>query len=810
MGIIESIVGIVIASTIGAMGIGAAGINVIGATLVAGVIWGGTAISKSLAPKKSSTQNSPTYQFNSLQTQTNNQLPIPLIYGENKIAGNRLWQELREGNTRIDRIIALGQGEIEAIEDIRLNDIPIDTLSGVMVRSYKGTGAPESPSTPAVVDPIVANDEHARIQTVGSLKGLAYVALSVRASEQIRADYNFTSIVKGRKVRVYYDVDNWTYEYSNNPAWCLLDFLMCYNGCGLGLAEDGSLDDDKIKSIIDVQSFIDSAQYCDEKIPANQGADSANKVKRFTFNMIIDSKAPRHAIIEEFKLCCRGALTLKGKKLQFKIDRPSAPCKEITANDIIPGSEQFSTIANEENYDRIIVKYRSKADDWAIAEAIAEKSTFDNIPPVEHEVNIYSVTDFDQASRLAWYYLNKLLKERATGYFETDSRAFDLEIGDIILLSDNLMKFKKIPVKITQLGDMQDGRFGVHWRVFRDEVFTDTRGSNPPTTKVLSLTTDSFPAIENFIASQTFFGLSLLWDVRDSDCRFDIKTGSSWSEGTLVATNVTASPFFLPITKPGLYQFFLKVKKGILYSPEVSSTSIFLSDIINSNTILKTPLLKAIGAKTGLKIYNNCLKPKPHTIWEKNSLLSKEQMRVIYQNDCWVYPSCNADGAYITGVFDLGSLIETQIDINFDYLGLETAPFWQFRSSADNKNWTAFAPITQKIVTCRYYQLKYEHPKGFWRMRAPSLALDVADRTEHYTNIPLNAQTGATIEFATHNQSVCKTPFFKEVSAVASLTGAENGYCVVYEKTLDYIKIKALSQDGEGISGFCDVHVKGY
>ncbi|MEI8378149.1 MAG: hypothetical protein WCF95_06390, partial [bacterium] len=381
MGIIEAIVGIVVASSIGAIGAGTIGLSLIGQTILTGVIYGGTAISRSLASKKESHSNSPTYQFNTLQTQTNNQLPIGLIYGENKIAGNRLWQQYRDNNTVIDRIVAFGEGPIEAIEDIRLNDIPLSDIQGVNYRLYNGTGT-------QITDSIVGTTLNDRISKVGSLKNIAYIAISVTASEKIRGDYNLTTVAKGRKIRIYSSENDFTLAYSNNPAWCLLDILTAYNGCGIGLGADGAKDDEKIKEFIDINSFIEAAAFCDEPVEGTP---------RFSFNMIIDSQSQRQEILEEFKKSCRGALTIKGKKLQLKIDSNALACKTIFAKDIIAGTEQFSTLPKDENYDRIMVKYRSKANEWAICEAIAEKEIFDNIPPIEHTVSIYSVSDHNQA-----------------------------------------------------------------------------------------------------------------------------------------------------------------------------------------------------------------------------------------------------------------------------------------------------------------------------------------------------------------------------------------------------------------------------
>ena len=43
------------------------------------------------------------------------------------------------------------------------------------------------------------------------------------------------------------------FTVTDNPAWCVLDFMTRYNGCGMSLDE------------IDVQSFIDGAKFFKEK-----------------------------------------------------------------------------------------------------------------------------------------------------------------------------------------------------------------------------------------------------------------------------------------------------------------------------------------------------------------------------------------------------------------------------------------------------------------------------------------------------------------------------------------------------------------
>ncbi|NLW48194.1 MAG: hypothetical protein GXY86_12785, partial [Firmicutes bacterium] len=83
-------------------------------------------------------QRSPTYGFD-IQTQCSNELPIPVVYGRVKAAGNIVWQEMSEDKSTIYAFVAFSEGEIERFEDVRANDILISDLPGSSYTEYLGT-----------------------------------------------------------------------------------------------------------------------------------------------------------------------------------------------------------------------------------------------------------------------------------------------------------------------------------------------------------------------------------------------------------------------------------------------------------------------------------------------------------------------------------------------------------------------------------------------------------------------------------------------------------------------------------------------
>ena len=536
--------------------------------------------------------------------------------------------------------------------------------------------------------------------------------------------------------------------------------------------------------------------------------------------MIIDSQSQRQEILEEFKKSCRGALTIKGKRLQLKIDSDATVCKTIFAKDIIAGTEQFSTIPKEENYDRIVVKYRSKANDWAICEAIAEKETFDNIPPIEHTVSIYSVSDHNQASRLAWYYLNKVAKERYFGYFETDYRAFGLEIGDIINLNDNLMKFENKPVKVTKLTDKNDGTFGVCWREYDQTVYSDTKGSIEPVTVLCAIQNDYITPsdVDGFCATQILNTINLSWTrLFGADITYEIRMGENWDSGKIIATNFASNSMMMPVTSIGLKKFFIKAKsKYNFYSQSPASAIAYVENIPSVNTIVRNALFDTSnGEKTGVKIYKNCLKARAQGLWSKQIPKTALYPWADLKNK-WGQTLLSQEFCYTTPVFDLLDIFTNLISLTYDFITQNSSQTLSIliRYSANGTFWLPWQTFAEGSFEFRFYQLKFivENPeKAPFYLTRPILSIDVPDRDEYYQNISIiDPNNVVTIDFATNAQSKIKKDFLCTPSIVANITGSQVGYCVITQKNPKSITIKTFSSINTPISANCDIHAKGY
>jgi len=779
-----------------------------GATIAitGGVIFGGVTLSRSLANRKNGLSDSPTYGGNTLTTQTNNRLPIPLIYGEVKLAGNRIYQgDNTTGDIR--RLVAFGEGEIEDFTDIRLNDIKAKDISKIKIQKYYGTANQQISNL--VTE---ANTNAGRAEIVGSLKHLAYLAISVPPSDKISGDYNLTAVVKGRKVKVYTDENTYTVKYSNNPVWCCLDLLTSYNGLRLGMDNLGNFNNELLKKQVDIQSFIEAAAYCDELVDGE---------KRFTFNMIFDSNWLIRDCIEEIKKNCRGALVTKGKKLQFKIDKPESVSKVFNKTDIIQGSEIVKTIEKADRYDILDIRYIDPKHEWSQVTARAELDEYFNEPAISHSVDILSITNFKQASRMAWYYLNRNIRCYFYGQFATDYRASDLEIGDVIQLNDLVMGFENFKAKVTGITDDNSGVFTVSWQQYDESIYTDQQASLEP---VIIRTNVNNPYaypnnVQSFNVSQNNNLLEFAWTaVSNQNATYEIREGASWESSKLVATGLTGTTYTTSLKQKGIFTYWIKAKAGYNYSQNATSDILNVQYIPSLNTLIEKNVLEdAQGTFCNTYLYNGKLKLNPIIKWQDLTPEKWQDNGNRYYADAYNKWSTIVveSGYYESQIYDIGDNLPCIIKFNYEFYGNDQSSVeiqWQY--SKDCETWSDWIIANTGSFTFRYFRIKaiMQSPNGNATYLSNFIVtVDVPDREENYTNREIvDANEGVTIYYATDVESKQAKDFIISEPHVLATPKNIDSYAVITSSTSTSCTIKLYKNDGTLTTGFVNITVKGY
>lgn len=798
-----------VSSVMGATAFTIFGVSVTWGMVTQAVIYGGMAVSAALSAGKKPDfgSQSPTYQ-GKLQTQTDQNLPVPLLYGTVKVAGNRIWQD-ENYQTNIKRLVAFAEGEITGITDIKLNDIPTNEISGIKVSKYLGTNS-------QTVDPIVGGkNQKERAAKVGSLKNLAYIAVTVPRTQKIDMNYNLTAVVKGRKIRVYKNSYEYEIKYSENPAWVLFDFLTCYNGLGLCINEHGEISDELIKELFDIESFLESAAYCDEIVQTPKLDSNGNetgeytKTPRFTFNMIFDAQTSARTLIDEIYRSCRGGLFVKNGRLQFKIDKPEPVSKVFSEDDIISGSETFETIPKEEHYDILKCTFVSPSHEWQKVEATAEIPEYRDGVPIEHSVDIFSCTSFNQASRLAWYYVNAKRLQPYLGSFKTDYKGYDLEVGDVISISSILMGLEDYKVKITSVTDDGAGIFTIHWRTYDERLYTDELGSKEPRVLVSSLTdTGKYPDdVQNFSVVQSNNLFNFVWEqnTNRSDT-YEIRMGDNWESAAVVASGITDTAYTCEIPSNGLFKFRIKAFNGWNYSNKATLDVISVDSVPGLNEVVKIDVLEDIQGQSdeNIKVYRNTLKLKElDTKWTTLEDSWNDYAGYYQNNGVWGV-KCVQTGVYTSQVYDIGAVLQCIVSFETDHKSTDeqSSVTIEWAYSDDGETFSDWKPACTGTFTFRYCKVRatLNSPNNIQVvLNSLKVAVDVPDK-DLDMQVEILEPEGLRIEYS----------FIRPPSIVATVNDNNDAYIVVTEKTETYAHLKAYTNSGELTTCKLSLRAKGY
>lgn len=412
-----------------------------------------------------------------MATETSNTMPIPIIYGTVKNAGNLIYSKLWDNNQRVAKLIVFCDGKIKGIRDIKLDgtDINSSDFEGVSYNTYVGDGE-------QLIDGRVDGTTNSqRAQKVGGLKYDAYVALEAKANDNLSGSFNVTAMIDGKIVKCYTSETEYTEEWSNNPAWCVLDFLTCYNGVGLDIDE------------IDIPSFLEAAKFYDDK--------------DYTLNICLDEPQSRLDWVSNMLNCCRSSLVYKNGKYSLFVEKEEEVVQSFDPDSINNLELWWSPM--EEIPDRIYVQFIDPDNEWVKVNAQAEAPNPLRKQPRIETYELYGVTNFDQASRLAWFYLNQAITCKMYVRFSTDRRALNRTVGDVISLTDYITEFQDKQFRIIKIADKQDGGIELTCREYNPSIYSEEKGATEPVinNSTLADPTEPPPAVVYLDNEQEYYVL---------------------------------------------------------------------------------------------------------------------------------------------------------------------------------------------------------------------------------------------------------------------------------------------------------------
>ncbi|MBT5286061.1 MAG: hypothetical protein HOL29_08865, partial [Euryarchaeota archaeon] len=371
--------------------------------------------------------------------------PIPVIYGERRVGGVRVYMKThgQTKNEYLTMAVVLAEGEINSISDLRIDDIPITDprFSGLFNYEYKlGSDTQTKSTVLAGSSPSGWTDNH-------KLSGVAYIAIRLKWDQDVFSGIpDITAVVKGKKI---YDPrldstvsggsgshradDSSTWAWSDNPALCIRDYLTNRRH-GKGLPE----------SAIDTAGFMSAADDCDNfTVTPYSGGPSSHKI--FKTNAAIDTGKELFDNVQALLLGCRGFLPFTKGKYSLKIDQSSSSQLNLTTDNIISGLS-IAAPSKSEKFNRVVAKFPNPSASWqpdsvtwpnpesGNASEAASASAFlseDNDEILSEEIDFESTTDIYAARDLARIIC---LRSRAgtTVTLRANSDALDLAVGDVV------------------------------------------------------------------------------------------------------------------------------------------------------------------------------------------------------------------------------------------------------------------------------------------------------------------------------------------------------------------------------------------
>lgn len=261
----------------------------------------------------------------------------------------------------------------------------------------------------------VGEIQHSKV----GVRSVATGWFSAKMTDQLSGIPNIIWPIKGVKV-VKYNSSGLpvAYEWSDNPAWIVLDMLIS--------DLRGSL---KGKIKIDFPAFVDWADYCE--------------TNGFKFNGVFDTaQSLWDALANVFRIG-RATPTRIGSRLSVAIDRPAQPVMLFGPGNIEKDTFNISYMALADRANEFEVSYFDKADSnkQKSIRIVDPQAEIDGQIPKPASYTLIGVDNFEQAKKEVWYqlYMNRLAKRVIS--FDAPIESIGLGIGDVALIQHDMVNW---------------------------------------------------------------------------------------------------------------------------------------------------------------------------------------------------------------------------------------------------------------------------------------------------------------------------------------------------------------------------------
>ena len=411
-----------------------------------------------------------------LVTKSGTTAPIPVVYGERRVAGTRVFVDSEgDKNNYLHVVETLAEGPIEGCTEVYLADELAATSSDngatwTIESNYSGLldlKFFDGSQTARISSNVHGRSPHSNWPANAVGVDTAYVYL-VAEFDQDKFGGGLPAItykIKGKKLPAIGSNYNTTLTYSDEPARCIYDYLISPT---YGKAIPYTL--------IDATSFNSAATYNSQSVQKTATPSDGNET-RYTCNAYIDTSSPVLTNIEELFTTCRAGL-ITGDTYKFIQDRPVTPLNISIDDDNIVGNLSYFQANKKTLLNHIRTTFPNSSSDFNFQEdiSVVENTTLQNSSndglKLSRDIELAHTTSKTMADRISTEEINQ---SRQSGIIvvKVDPSMIDLTVGDVVKFSNSTLGQTDKYYRILQTMLSSDHQLELNMREYDANVFWD-------------------------------------------------------------------------------------------------------------------------------------------------------------------------------------------------------------------------------------------------------------------------------------------------------------------------------------------------
>jgi len=403
--------------------------------------------------------------------------PCRIVYGEARISGPICYVNTRpapgsDDNSELWHLIALCSHEVEDITDVWFDgdEIPNATINwgtdgsissgkyatpAGKVKLYKQLGTPTQTAQSELAAAFTDWTTNHRLRSVATLT--TYFEIGTKSSQGLWANgapQNMAAVVRGKKV---YDPrldgtqsfgtgthrvdDDTTWEWSDNPALCLADYLIDDR---LGIGSEGVTADD-----VDYAAVADAADVCDTLVEIPPETSPATTEKRYTCNGVLFTTESYQENVEALLSSMNGALRWTNGQFVMRASDYVAPSFSFTEDNVIGNVEVEPERPRDQRFNTVRGTFIDPEQKWVRTEFLrvldsSIKTSRDNGQALVTNIDLPMTTGEYEAQRIG-FQLIALNNQQTRAIVRLDWSAMRVAPGDRIELTvDDLSWSSKV------------------------------------------------------------------------------------------------------------------------------------------------------------------------------------------------------------------------------------------------------------------------------------------------------------------------------------------------------------------------------